>query len=226
MVALTNSSPAPNRDELHADFLALMPRIETHARLVFRGLPEVERDEAVAEAVASAYVAYLRLRDRGIDPLREFPSAMATYAVLQVKDGRHVGSRASSKDVLSIKAQRRHGFRVVSLPKSTRRSHEEVHTTLSGQREMDAFEERLHENYRTPVAEAAAFRIDWPQFMRSLSQRDRLLATFLSMGNSAKAAAAKFGLSPGRVTQLRQSWCREWRTSQGEERVAKEAVPA
>ena len=84
---------------------------------------------------------------------------------------------------------------------------------------LDTFEERLHENRRTPVPEQAAFRIDFPQFMRSLSQRDRRLATFLSLGNLAKAAADKFGLSQGRVTQLRQGWCREWRARQGEELV-------
>ena len=85
---------------------------------------------------------------------------------------------------------------------------------------MDAFEERLQENRRTPVPEQAAFRIDWPEFMRSLSQRDRHLAAFLSMGNSGKEAAEKFHLSPGRVTQLRQGWCREWRARQGEELVS------
>jgi len=211
---LSNGRCAPLSDD---DFLALLPRIETHARVVFRGLPAVDREEAIAEAVAAAYVAYRRLRDRGIDPVREFPSMMASYAVLQVKDGRHVGSKASSKDVLSPRAQRRHGFQVQSLPISTRRAHEEVHSSLRGQREMDAFEERLHENRRTPVPEQAAFRIDWPEFMRSLSQRDRRLAMFLSLGNSAKQAAEKFHVSQGRVTQLRQGWCREWRARQGEE---------
>jgi hypothetical protein len=192
------------------DFLPLMTVVQRHASVVFRGLPQVEREEAIAEAVASAFVAYRRLCDRGIDPVREFPSMMATFAVRQVRDGRHVGSRMSSKDVLSARAQRKHGFHVQSLPISTRRPHEDVHSAVSGQRVMDSFEERLHENRRTPVPEQAAFRIDWPEFMRSLSQRDRRLATYLSMGNSAKQAAERFRVSQGRVTQLRQGWCREW----------------
>jgi hypothetical protein len=214
--------PSKNRPAISSPedgFLALLPRIQIHARMHFRHLPAVDREEAVAEAVASGYVAYRRLRQRGIDPAREFPSLIATYAVLHVKDGRLVGGRRSSKDALSPQAQRKHGFRVESLPISTRRAREEVHASLRGQREMDAFEERLHENCRTPVAEAAAFRLDWPEFMRSLSQRDRRLATFLSLGNSAKQAAEKFRVSQGRVTQLRQSWCREWRVRQGEEPV-------
>jgi len=215
-IQLANSQSAPASDD---SFLTLLPRIETHARVVFRGLAVVDREEAIAEAVAAAYVAYRRLRERGIDPVQEFPSMMASYAVLQVKDGRHVGSKASSKDVLSPKAQRKHGFKVQPLPISTRRAHEEVHSTLSGQRDMDVFEERLHDNRRTPVPEQAAFRIDWPEFMRSLTDRDRRLAKFLSLGNSAKQAAEKFHVSQGRVTQLRQGWCREWRARQGEERL-------
>src|SRR5271170_2831571 len=216
MVAATGLSS--NKRSFHPDdFLPLMTVVQKHASVVFRGLPEVEREEAIAEAVAAAYVAYRRLCDRGIDPVREFPSMMATFAVRQVRDGRHVGSRMSSKDVLSSRAQRKHGFHVQSLPISTRRSHEEVHSAVGGQRVMDDFEERLHENRRTPVPEQAAFRIDWPAFMRSLSERDRQLATFLSLGNLAKAAADKFGLSQGRVTQLRQGWCREWHRLNDEE---------
>jgi len=218
MVATTVLPPASKPRSHHPDdFLPLMTVVQKHASVVFRGLPPIEREEAIAEAVAASFVAYRRLCDRGIDPAREFPSMMATFAVRQVRDGRPVGSRRSSKDVLSGRAQRKHGFHVQSLPISTRRPHEDVHSAVSGQRVMDTFEERLHENRRTPVPEQAAFRIDWPQFMRSLSQRDRRLATFLAMGNSAKQAAEKFRVSQGRVTQLRQGWCREWHRQNDEE---------
>ena len=40
---------------------------------------------------------------------------------------------------------------------------------------------------------------------------------YLSLGHGAKKAAAKFRLTPGRVTQLRQQWCREWHAMHGEE---------
>src|SRR5271170_6455111 len=106
------------------DFLPLMTVVQRHASVVFRSLPEVEKEEAIAEAVAVAYVAYRRLCERGIDGAKEFPSMMATFAVRQVKDDRHVGSRQSSRDALSPRAQRRHGFKVESLPQSTRRAHD------------------------------------------------------------------------------------------------------
>src|SRR5271154_1235245 len=111
MVATTVLPPTSKPRSYHPDdFLPLMTVVQKHASVVFRGLPQVEREEAIAEAVAAAYVAYRRLCERGIDPVREFPSMMATFAVRQVKDGRHVGSRMSSRDVLSTRAQRKHGF--------------------------------------------------------------------------------------------------------------------
>jgi hypothetical protein len=199
------------------DFLDLLPRVRQHATVVFRALPAAEREEAVGEAVAAAFVAFRRLRARGLDPARDFPNQMAIYAVLQVKDDRHVGSRRSSKDVLSRRAQRQHHFRVESLPLSTRRPHEDLYGGIHGQRSLDAYEERLRDNHRTPPPEAAAFRIDFPEFIASLCRRDQRLAGFLSLGNSARNAAARFGLSPGRVTQLRQGWCRHWHVRSGEE---------
>ena len=212
-----HSTSCEANGSLHDQFLTLLPIVERHARVIFRGLPAVEREEAIAEAVAAAFTAYRRLRERGIDAVREFPSMIATYAVLHVKDDRHVGGNSSSTDALSPKAQRKHGFHVEPLPISTRRAYDEVSGSVNGQRQMDAFEERLQENRQTPIPEQAAFRIDFPQFLHSLSQRDRRLATYLSLGHTGKEAAEKFRLSPGRVTQLRQGWCREWRVLQGEE---------
>ena len=86
----------------------------------------------------------------------------------------------------------------------------------NGQQLHDAFEERLRDNRVTPPPDAAAFRIDFPQFVAGLAERDRRMAMFLSLGHAATEAAAKFGLSPGRVTQLRQRWLRDWRLCQGD----------
>ena len=66
------------------------------------------------------------------------------------------------------------------------------------------------------MPDQAAFRADFPEFLRTLSERDRNLAEFLSLGHSADKAARKFGVSPGRVTQLRQRMCQDWRAMQGE----------
>lgn len=76
----------------------------------------------------------------------------------------------------------------------------------------DPYEEYLCENDVTPMPEQVVFRIDWPAFMNSLSERDRELMYFLGLGNSNQDAASEFGLSPGRVSQLRKGWAEEWRS--------------
>ena len=99
MNAINTLSPATNTlpPQEHDGFLALLPVVERHARVTFRGLPPVHREEAVAEAVAAAFQAYVGLRQRGHDPVRDFPSLMATFATLHVKNDGQVGGQSTSK---------------------------------------------------------------------------------------------------------------------------------
>ncbi len=205
---------------LQHGFLELQPVIERHAQMVFRHMRPGEREEAVAETRAAAYVSYLRLRARGKDPAA-FPAKLARYATLRVKNDRHVGGRSSSKDVLSRKAQRRRGFRVDYLPHSPHPNMDHLYSDVGGQNQQDTYEERLHDDSQTPVLDQVAFRLDWPRFLKSLSVRDRHMAHYLSLGHSNKHAARRFGLTPGRVTQLREQWCREWRLFQGDGPIGK-----
>ena len=141
------------------------------------------------------------------------------YASRQVRAGRRLCGQDRSKDVLSKRAQRQHDFAVEQLPVSTRRSFDDFYGTVRGQHDLDEFEARFKDNTVTPPPIAAAFRVDWPDFLRTLSPRDRALAHFLSLGHQAKTAAQRFKITPGRVTQLRQMWCHAWRTCQGEDDV-------
>jgi hypothetical protein len=197
----------------HAGFLTLLPAIERHAKVAFRGHPPAEREEATAVAVAAAFAAYVRLDAQGRNPARDFASGLVTYAVLHAKSGRQVGSRSSTADALSPLARRKRGFRVESLSATS------VCPRAVGSGKSDRgnpFEERLRDNTQTPVPDQAAFRVDFPAFLSSLGPRDRELAGFLSMGNAAESASAKFGLSQGRVSQLRRTWREQWQRSQGE----------
>jgi hypothetical protein len=181
-------------EPLQAQFLALLPKIQLYANFSFRHIrcPET-RQENIAETVGLCWKWFRR------------------------RCGRRVCGMERAKDILSPRAQLRFGFTVERLPHSLATPHEDLYGEVNGQRQQDEYEERLRDNTRTPPPEQAAFRIDWPRFLQTLTGRDRKLARFLSLGHSAKAAAAKFNLSPGRVTQLRQQWCREWRCRQGEE---------
>jgi len=170
----------------------VLPVVERHARVVFRHWNRSDREEAVAEAVASAFVSVLALGRRGRD-VSQFPSQVARYAALCAQSGRQVGSRSSARDVLSRTARLRHGFRVQRLPHS-------------GEACSQAFV-----SDQTPIPEQVALRIDFPEFLRTLSRRERQMALQLAEGWAAKVVAHRFGLSPGRVTQLRQQWHDEWR---------------
>ena len=196
----------------HAAFLGLVPAIERRVRFALRGRPPVDQEEAAAEAVATAYAAQARLAARGRDGVRDFPTALVGYAVLSAKAGRLVGVRNSSTDVLSPLARRKWGFRVESLSGPA-----EGEAPGRGEpnrpRELN---DRLRDNTRTAVPDQAAFRIDFPAFLGELCPRDRALAEFLALGNSGQAAAERFGLTEGRVSQLRRVWRDRWRQSQGE----------
>ena len=216
MSAISPSFPVPPIDRLQATFMALVPRIETHGRVYFRNVkcPHKKQD-AIAEMVAQAWKWFVRLAELGKDAT-QFPTALATYAARAVKSGRRLCGQEPAKDVMSGIAQQRHGFKVEALPSTTLASLEILYSTPLGQEMQDALEERLRDNSVTPVPDQAAFRIDWPRFVKTLTGRDRWLAEFLGLGHSGKKAADKFNLSPCRVTQIRQQWCREWRASQGD----------
>ena len=77
-------------DDPAANFLAVMPAVQNHARIRFRHLPAEQRQEAIAEAVAAAYVSYMKLDQQQKLP-QAFVSTLASYAVRHVVQGRHVG---------------------------------------------------------------------------------------------------------------------------------------
>src|SRR5436305_1872361 len=107
--AVRNTRPSPA--QLRSGFLAILPRVEAHARLCFRRVPcDDRRDEAVANALALAWSWYVRLRRRGKDPSK-FASTLAAFAVRAVNSGRRLGGGESGSDVLSFPARRRAKFR-------------------------------------------------------------------------------------------------------------------
>jgi len=68
----------------------------------------------------------------------------------------------------------------------------------------------LVEDKTATPADLAASRIDFGEFMASLSRRDRRLAEELAMGETTSRVAKLFGISAGRVSQLRQELKLAW----------------
>ena len=189
--------PGTGAGALHAAFLALLPRIERHARICFRhlGCPQ-GRDDAVAETVALSWAWYLRLVERGKDPA-DFVSTFAGYAARAVRRGRRVCGQEAGQEVLSPRAQARHDFAVLRLLQRT---------TLNG----SPLEEALLDNAVTPPPEAAAFRIDFPAWLATWPERDRRLIEALGLGERTRALADQFGLTPGRISQKRREYHGDW----------------
>jgi hypothetical protein len=208
---------------LHRQFLALLPRIELHGRIFFRHLRcEQTRQDAIAEMVALAWIWFRRLVRRGKDPFT-FPIALATFAARAVRSGRRLCGGEPPKDVLSPIARCRHGFRVEPLPLSTRANHETLYADPHGQELQDAFEERLRDNTITPPDEQAAFRIDFPAWLGTRTERDRRIIHAMALSERTYELSRAFGVTPGRISQLRREFHADWqrftadRTANGQE---------
>jgi hypothetical protein len=184
---------------LHGTFLtSVLPRVVAHGHIYFRHLKSADRkEEYIAEMVALAWKWHLRLAERGKDAA-QFPTAIATFAARAVRSGRRACGQERGRDALSPSAQRRHGFLVSTLPEVS---------TLSD----NPLAEALHDNTRTPPDEQCAFRIDFPAWRATHTKRDRGIIDALLVGGRTLEVAGKYGLSPGRVSQLRREFLLDWR---------------
>ena len=191
-------------------FLKILPKIQLHGRIFFRHIKcRQTRDEAIAEMVALAWKWFVRLTNRGKD-VSNFPVTFCRFAGFAVKSGRRLCGQEKPKDVMSPVAQKLKGFRVESLPISSRTSHENLYASVQGQRELDAFEERLQSNTTTPVDEQAAFRIDFPEWMKTWSERDKRIIRDMISGERTFDLSRKYGCSPGRISQKREQYHKDW----------------
>jgi len=198
-----------------AGSLAVMPAVQTHAQIAFRNLRPVEREERIAEAVASSCVAYQRLAAQGKLGVAR-PSMLAQYAVCHVRSGRHVGGRQNGpKDVMSPVCQDRHGISITSYAERQR--------SRCGWR-RDGWRALVVAEGRDSIAETVAFRLDFAQFLRTLSRRDRRVISWLVRGDRPTKIAQRLGVCPARVTQLRHEYERRWATFQGETATSAQAA--
>lgn len=197
--------------ELHRKFVTtLLPRITTHARIYFRGERcRDRRADRTAECLALAWKWFVRLEARGKDASL-FPAVFSELVCRAVRCGRRVAGMNKAKDVMNELTQQRCGFNVESLPSSTATSHDRLHADVNGQRHQDTFEERLHDNTRTPVPDQAAFRCDFPEWLSSRTERDRRIIGDMAMSERTSDLSKKHGISPGRVSQLRREYRDDW----------------
>ena len=179
----------------HADFLSLLPGLERHARAHFRRLHPTDREDAAADVVAYGFASYLRLRRRGKDPAA-FPAAFARFTARAVANGRAVGRTCGTRDVLAPAARHRRGFAVHRLDDPAPRRPTWWRDVLA--------------DPRADVPGQAAFAIDFPAWLATLTAVKRRVARLLAYGHGTGAAARLAGVSPGRVSQLRAELAASW----------------
>jgi hypothetical protein len=197
-------------NSLHARFLGIVPIIERHGEVYFRFEKCRERRaDRIAEMVGLAWKWFVRLAHRGKDATR-FPTVLASFAARAVKCGRRVAGMTRAADVLNEICQQRRGFAVESLPVSTSTTHENLYAAVNGQRSLDAFEERLQDNTQTPVPEQVAFRLDFPAWLTTRTERDRRIIEQMARNERTKDLARQFGISPARISQLRRAYQDDW----------------
>jgi hypothetical protein len=146
----------------------------------------------------AAYVRLVRSNKTEV----AYPTALARFAVAQVWDGRRVGTRKNVRDVLSQQNQRRKRFAVTRLDRFDPQEGE--------------WQEVVVEDHHTPVADQAAFRVDFPAWLANLPGRDRRIAMRLAIGGATNEVADRFGLSPARISQKRLELRASWQAFHGE----------
>ncbi len=197
---------------VHATFLKLLPAVQNHAAIQFRHLTPGEREEAIAEATAAAFVNFKAAVRLGTTH-RVKASMLAHYAALHVRHGKHVGgSRQSRRDVLSPHARRRGGFQVLPLAPGIGDFDCMTDPTAP------VWNQRLRHDRRTPVADQAAFRMDLSQFLSQQTGRTRTLLSLLAEGHRQTEVADRMGLTPAALCMRRKKAAREWQRLQGPER--------
>ena len=201
MVCASPASPSPRR-RWHRLFLALLPQIVTHAKVTFRHLKPEARAEMVQEVICNAMQAFVRLYKLGKADVA-YATPLAMYGCRQASDGRKVGGHLNCKDVSSEYAQKVKGLCLGRLDRFDE--------------DNQAWCEVLVEDRSAGPAEIARTRIDFSDWLASLTRRDRKIAQFLANGESTRAAAEKFKVSDGRISQLRRELAENWRRFVGDE---------
>jgi hypothetical protein len=179
----------------------MLPEIHKQANFAFRRVPVEAREELIQEVVAQAYSLFVRLAKRRRLAL-VFATPLARFAIGNVHAGRRLGSRRNSREIMSSRACGTKGFIIERLD----------HFNLQTGQWCQA----LVEDRTAGPAQIAETRIDFADWLKTLSTRDRQLAEKLALGETTGCVARMFRVSAGRVSQLRRQLCENWHRFVGE----------
>jgi hypothetical protein len=125
-----------------------------------------------------------------------YPTVLARYAVARYKVGRRVGSPLNCHDVLSPYARHKNRIRV---------GHLWQHACCQG-----GWNEILVEDKNAGPAEVASYRIDFAAWFAGLTPRQRTISNLLVAGETATSIAKQYGVTRGRISQIRKQLRESW----------------
>jgi hypothetical protein len=196
---LTNENEpttSPSIEVIKARFEKHYPRIHRIATLQHRRLHGDQHDDAVADTIALAWKAYRRMALQGRDP-DPLLGPIVRYSAGHVRAGKLIGGYPHVNDVMSRFARGRNGYAVTSLAHAEHdQAAAEVH---------DALRDR-----GLGPAEEAACRVDYADWLATLSEKQRALAEDLASGLSITEVAARRGVSHAAVGEMRKILARKW----------------
>jgi len=183
----------------------MLPSMRQQARFAFRNCLQQEKRDAIEEVILLAFDMYASLVRRGRENLA-YPTPLVQYAIRQYRIGRRLDVTVCINDVTSPVCRYERGVEVKSLERFNAAKNE--------------WREVLVEDRHAGPADTAAARIDMSAWLRSLPRRDRKVAKVLATGETTNAAAKKFRISAGRISQLRRELEQSWEKFHGELVVA------
>jgi hypothetical protein len=190
MITINNER---NETTWQSAFVAMIPEIEQKLGLAFCRLDPEAREDAIEEGVVDSLLAYVRLHEQGRADVAT-PSSLAWYSSRHVKRGRPAGGPMNGKDPLSRYAQIGNGIQVERQPSNW----------------IDA----MVEDKRAAVADQVAAKMDVGAWFATLTKRTRQIARDLAFGCSTSEVAKKYGVTAGRISQLRRVLEESWRAFQ------------
>ena len=188
-----------------AKFLAMLPRIRRQAAFYLPHVSKKERADAVQEVVASAFVSYVRLIERGKADLA-YAGPLARYGACQYLAGRRVGSSMNGCDLTSDLCRQKNGVSVEQLDRFDNPT--------------DEWQQIVVEDKHSGPADVATIRIDFGAWLESLPERTRHVAETLATGEATSHVARMFGCSASWISQLRRELYDAWLVFTGEVAVS------
>ena len=200
MIAINNESQN-NASAWQNAFVEMLPEIKRRLRIAFCRLAAEAREDAIAEGIAHCLLAYVRLHEQGRTQVAT-ASSLAWYSSRRIRHGRPAVGRMNSKEPLSRCAKGGSGNRFA--------------------RQNGEWIDTLAEDKRASVPDQVAAKLDVRAWFATLTKRTKAIARDLAYGCSTSEVARKYGVTAGRISQVRRSLEESWAAFQQE--AASQAV--